>query len=628
MRVNNFFDEEMKASDGLKSRLGSINADAIVRTLDAHKMSMFGSLSEPVSENIRAMVTYIGPKKSQVMMVLSDGQLVLYGTDDNLPPKQSYHHYMRMTNEDLIEISDAHIRNLRNGGDGHLLFSDNSQPEFPITGLNHFSSAYTKGVDGFTSLCHSWMLEKLDCPSFHDKKVIGSMLTLRSMIRKRLGACRKTILNALDEDVRQAMYRNLESSTQLLSRLTGADKMRYREDAARRKEEAMKLVNQYPAFTGMLLIPDGHTLREIDEYGNMRRGIALDTGLDEVQIRTFKGKTVQSLINIQGSKRGHRLSDILNRSPKQITPWLCYRDYSADDLRTFPAKLLVHVDAFCNQSFGGKLTPKDLAKLKRSVLREAWKNDEIAAFISDKGRISFIADTMNFLYRDVISPMCEEHHYFERYKLGKFMFPDTMRRMIVCSDIYHDPARFSRQNFNQLMRVGEQHVEWDTFIGTFEHEGIVCRELNSRESLISQGEKEGHCVGGYTSSVLDVSDGYINLIFSIEKDDEILSTLSVFLYKSGRIEISQHYAKHNTSPSEEAVRAVSQLIKHLDNHDEEWYDKYVKGIKETSKNFADTQWGVNKAGLREAWPIYRGLLSKRAMRMPGLLACVEEAQKS
>lgn len=633
MQVKNFFDEEMKASDGLKSRLGWINANAIVRTLDAHKMSMFGSKTEPVSEHIRVMVTYIDPHKSQVMMVLSDGQLVLYGTDDSLSPEKRFDRYLKMTNEELIEISEAHVISLMNGGEGHIFFSKYPADNFPVMGLNHFSSAYTKGVDGFTSLCHSWMLEKLDCPSFHDKKVIGSMLTLRSMIRKRLGACRKTILNALDEDVRQAMYRNLESSTQLLSRLTGADKMRYREDAARRKEEAMKLVNQYPAFTGMLREADSHTLREIDGYGDMRRGISKDCGLSEAQIRVFKGKTVHSLINIQGSKRGQSQGSLLHRhiryQQKLVAPWLCYHDYSPDELRTFPPKLLSSVHDFCEGSFSDKFVPEEISALKKKMLREVWKDNEIAAMISNKHNASYTKDVLNFVYRDIIIPMSGRGDPSDRRKLARFMLPTSFSRMLTCSAIYHKPEVFNRQKFNEVMRTKGHLVGWSTLIGRFEHEGIVCRELNTREDLISQGEKEGHCVGGYTSSVLNINNGWANLIFSIEKDEEILSTLSILINDKMEARVSQNYAKYNTEPSEEAVITAANLMLHISStksHEE--LVRYMSSIRETAENFTENFSEVNRDGLREAWPLYRNLLSKRAMKMPGLLACLEEARKT
>lgn len=128
-------------------------------------------------------------------------------------------------------------------------------------------------------------------------------------------------------------------------------------------------------------------------------------------------------------------------------------------------------------------------------------------------------------------------------------------------------------NTNRLQDValtGSAKIEWSPLVGTIDDGPVVIRELTSSDALRAQGAKENHCVGSYTSAVLEGSRERFKLIFSIEKDRRILSTFEVngaIREERGKLQIAfkrgQHFARENSAPCDMAQSAAERLMDHL-----------------------------------------------------------------
>ena len=196
-----------------------------------------------------------------------------------------------------------------------------------IDGLNHFSSAFRESAERLgTHVFEAFMGELRRRAMGHgadmapeggaqrragvgrDAEVAATRahMALRSITQRRAGACRKALLEALDPEVRRVMHVTLAGDVSLMSRMTGADRGRHHPEWARRRAEAMKVFDQYPAFTPLLRDQRSALLAEIDGYGDFRRGISEQTGLTVRQVEALRGKSVHALINVQGSRVGER----------------------------------------------------------------------------------------------------------------------------------------------------------------------------------------------------------------------------------------------------------------------------------------------------------------------------------
>jgi hypothetical protein len=168
-----------------------------------------------------------------------------------------------------------------------------------------------------------------------------------------------------------------------------------------------------------------------------------------------------------------------------------------------------------------------------------------------------------------------------------------------------------------------------------------------------QGRKEGHCVGGYVSNVLDARLRDATLIFSIEKNGKVLSTLELSVgldsrrYKADENDenapdifrevlsasIVQNRAKRNGTPCQEAQDIAEKLRKHIETLDPELFKAYVSDMQSSREiqrkvnKLPDyiRQTGYspfNKEHLQDAWDELSELLP-RSVRKKGLDAFIE-----
>ena len=100
----------------------------------------------------------------------------------------------------------------------------------------------------------------------------------------------------------------------------------------------------------------------------------------------------------------------------------------------------------------------------------------------------------------------------------------TLGNLLELSERYHCNIARYEDCFNT---VSDQQA-WTGILGTLElGNGYTARELTSVLALKIQGRMENHCVGGYSSTILSANMNEIILIFSIERNNRILSTVDI-----------------------------------------------------------------------------------------------------
>lgn len=167
---------------------------------------------------------------------------------------------------------------------------------------------------------------------------------------------------------------------------------------------------------------------------------------------------------------------------------------------------------------------------------------------------------------------------------------------------WHHNAR----RLEDLALTGSIETEWEPLVGDIARGEIFMRELHSSRSLREQGHKERHCVGSYTSTVLSGRRDNFNVIFSIERGDEILSTLQVrgaVTTDADKSEISfeqgQHFAQGNTEPCPAAIAAAGKLMAHLETLHPQAVATYTERLTASSERLRDSlskllnDWGAN-----------------------------------
>lgn len=111
-------------------------------------------------------------------------------------------------------------------------------------------------------------------------------------------------------------------------------------------------------------------------------------------------------------------------------------------------------------------------------------------------------------------------------------------------------------------------LKWEPLVGQVSLGGLVARELRSNRDLEAQGRVQNNCVGGYTDVLINSTAEKVELIFSIEDDQDVHSTIRVVGDRRHRRagydwRVGEHSAHSNKAPSSLARRAATDLLEHL-----------------------------------------------------------------
>lgn len=617
LNVQEFFDDDQShdgliarlvkgaEGQGLEQRLGH----ALRVVLDDNQISMFGSPYNPVSSVIRAAVVVKAPHphtpRAHVQFVDLNGLLMSASLD--------FEAGERVSNETALRVlSREHAAVIR--GERPPLPPALAM-EHPVQGLNHFSTAFRGRANEVsasmaTKFSDAWWREN------HVRDTVGSraQAALRNMTKRRLGACRKTLLDALDPEVRRVMYVTLASDVALMSRITGADHDTYHPEWKRRRAEAMKVFQQYPAFLPLISKPGSRLLEEIDRYGDFRTGISAQTGLTQRQVEALRGRSVHALINVQGSRvvnPGDR-GFALRRARDDFEP---YRSYPPDVLRACHPGALYGLWA----ARGGSETQPPTRGKCALLTDNAWeiKRDPNlrASFTRKDNKVAEMRDTTHFLCAEVLTPLARTVADPGAYEaLCDLALPRTARQLLAASEHYHQ--RFSLTDFRKAFE--ESTVDWAPLLGREECGEVSVVEITSRAGLLEQGRREGHCVGGYDHHVLHrQGDLKARVVLSVNKGQGVLSTADVlFSVEQGRprAQVLQHYARFNRDPSAEAVAALGAALRSFGGRlDEDLMTRYLDGLP--APGVPKTRPVPTVTAWHSVWGMVTPMLSKSARKV-------------
>ena len=170
------------------------------------------------------------------------------------------------------------------------------------------------------------------------------------------------------------------------------------------------------------------------------------------------------------------------------------------------------------------------------------------------------------------------------------------RELLDWSDRYHrNIARYE----DRLVTI-DLEQDWPGISGMLKFgNGHVARELTSSRALKIQGRAEDHCVGGYLRFVLEGENNRSKeavLIFSIEKDNKIISTAEIGCTRqpcqsvdseTGKktdtfrinARVVENLACSNKVPSRDAVRIAGQVARQLEQVTPEAWQVYLDGLE-------------------------------------------------
>ena len=150
---------------------------------------------------------------------------------------------------------------------------------------------------------------------------------------------------------------------------------------------------------------------------------------------------------------------------------------------------------------------------------------------------------------------------------------------------------------DKIQKISTEEV-WEPLVGEVDlGNGLRARELNSAKALTKQGREENHCVGGYLNTVLKGRNKEARLIFSLETEEGISSTVELDVVVISRTiknedgserevpslqcKVRQNYAYDNAEPCDAAEEAAKRLAKHIQSLEVHDLERYADGLAET-----------------------------------------------
>lgn len=176
----------------------------------------------------------------------------------------------------------------------------------------------------------------------------------------------------------------------------------------------------------------------------------------------------------------------------------------------------------------------------------------------------------------------------------------TLKNLIKLSDVWHKKApAIAAKNLSE----GKTDVVWAPLLGNVDlGDGITARELSSNKDLINQGKSQNHCVGHYASKIINSTlKGPMVIIFSIEKEDDVLSTAEIHItFKQDKniesVEVVQHRGMSNEEPGADAKKAIGELVSTVHQIRSEAIKEYQQNLTSESDMYSKCLKLVNDMG--------------------------------
>jgi hypothetical protein len=399
----------------------------------------------------------------------------------------------------------------------------------------------------------------------------------------------------------------------------------------------VQAVRAYPAMA-KVIFQDPILKRAVDDRAPLAPVIAAHLGVEEAEVRHLNGLTWQ-MAAVAPTNPAQGLAR-LAKVPRELVPT---RRAEHRQLR-----LIVGFSDLFREPFG-------------QTMRRFAKGGSPYRFGEEIKRVSpsDVGDAAEYLVDKLLLParlhairrLCEVDG-LKRPAMGgaqtrnalvqELIRPMSMRDLFGMSDRWH---RNLTRHEDRLVTL-RSGVSWDPFLGDADLGcGVRARELASAQALQIQGKREGHCVGGYTDKLLRAGPNRIPLIFSLERDGEVLGTAEILLRlerpKHGEglsepvwgAELVQNRSRHNDQVCEGAARAALTLCRSLEAAGPEGSSPYLEGLSKVrrkrsrhgglSSHLRSAGYDIWEPGrLEAAWAELSGYLP-RGVRKAGLEALIQ-----
>ena len=436
--------------------------------------------------------------------------------------------------------------------------------------------------------------------------------SVRKQVQHDFKQARLALCNALDRDVLKIMRGTGLASIRAGGWLTGGDGVS-REIILARKQA----VRAYPILAQQFVtIHSGALRKAIDARTSLSDAIAFYFNLDKTG-QKYKVKRLQGLTRQRtGFYFDHNITycrDISDR--ERIRGIINLPDGIVPETRDQFRKLKVI------EEFGYRVFVKTLCQTMARLSREGSSWKFIDRIEETSGRN--VVDAVDFLARKLYIPVLlnkigmiadhrgitpprrlTEDHGDNLYEIMLAEVKKTIlqgfkiRELLDWSDRYHrNIARYE----DRLVAIRLEQ-DWVGISGTIEFgDDYIARELTSSKALKMQGRAEDHCVGGYLPLIVMGVNNPLNeavLIFSIEKNNEILSTAEIGCIrkpcrsidcKTGikteifqtRARVVDNLARSNKGPSRDAKRIATRIVKHLEQVGPDAWQAYLDGLEQS-----------------------------------------------
>jgi hypothetical protein len=401
----------------------------------------------------------------------------------------------------------------------------------------------------------------------------------------------------------------------------------------------VQAIRAYPAMAKILF--QDKTLRlAIDERAPLAPVIAARLGVEEAGVRLLNGVTWQ-------------MAAVAPSSPEQGLARLTKVLRDLAPTRRAEHRQLPLIAGFSD------LFAEPLAE----TMRRFGKGGSPYRFGPDLKRVSpgDVRDTAGYLVDKLLIP-ARLHAIRKLYQInGVIRSPGAtaqsrngvardLLRSLPVRDLFELSDRWHRnlERHEDRLVTFRSEVRWPPYLGETDlRDGIQARELSSADALQRQGKQEGHCVGGYTDKLLRAGQNRIPLIFSLERDGDILGTVEPMLLRSPsqkggvtwETDLIQNRARQNGEVCEAAHRAVATLSRTVGAAAEERVEDYLSGLKgvrgrrsrheSLPTHLQNAGYDIWEPGrLEAAWGELSGYLPRgvRKAGLEGLISALERAE--
>ena len=356
-----------------------------------------------------------------------------------------------------------------------------------------------------------------------------------------------------------------------LDKLNDRDLSRSRVQAIRAYPAMAKLLYQDPALRGA-----------VDARAPLAPVIAAHLGVEEAGVRPLNGVTWQrAAVQPSGPARGLAR---LARVPRELAP-TSRAEHRQLPLITGFSELLKEPFPETMRRFAKGGSPYRFGEgLKRVSPSDVW---DAAEYLVDK---LLIPARLHAIRR-----LCALDGLVRRPDAGGLSRSDLTRdllRSMPVRDLFELSDRWHRnlERHEDRLITLRSEVRWDPFLGETDLAGGVRgRELTGAHALQRQGKREGHCVGGYTDKLLRAGPNRIPLIFSIERDGEVLGTAEICLLRGAaprgeregvwEAELVQNRSRLNGPVCEAGERATNALLRALEGSAPDRVPGYLDGLR-------------------------------------------------